>query len=142
MCHTHTHLCTHGAVVTHLPRKSSEESVSKSHTCRMRMAGSFCSVLSREKICSLFFTTTTCERRMIMSEEGSWGHHCGPWASSGLYLFSRHVAEGEHKAPVEVSFSSQRVVVYIGLLSVIFQSFQPASEKGKTAGIFSEITSM
>lgn len=48
---------------THTPRKSSEESVSKSQTCRVRMAGSFCSVLSREKILSLFLTTTTCERQ-------------------------------------------------------------------------------
>lgn len=51
----------------HTPRKSSEESVSKSQTCRMRMAGSFCSVLSREKILSLFFTTTTCERQTTLS---------------------------------------------------------------------------
>lgn len=41
------------------PRKSSEESLSKSHTCRTRMAGSFCSVLSSEKMLSLFVTTTT-----------------------------------------------------------------------------------
>jgi len=58
------------------PRKSSEESVSKSQTCRIRIAGSFCSVLSREKILSLFLTTTTCERKT------SWLHHSvsgAPW---------------------------------------------------------------
>lgn len=47
----------------HTPRKSSEDSVSKSQTCRMRMAGSFCSVLSRDKMLSLFLTTTTWERK-------------------------------------------------------------------------------
>ena len=55
---------THGEAITqtHTPRKSSEERVSKSQTCIMRMAGIFCSVLSREKMLSLLLTTTTCDR--------------------------------------------------------------------------------
>lgn len=36
------------------------------------------------------------------------------------YFFSRHVVEGEHKSPVEVSLASQGVVVDVCLLSVIF----------------------
>lgn len=40
-------------------------------------------------------------------------------------LLCRQVVEGEDKAPVEVSFAGQRVVVDVRLLSVVFQAFQP-----------------
>lgn len=45
------------------------------------------------------------------------------------HLLSRQVVEGEHEAPVEVSFSCQRVVVDVRLLSVVLQTFQPATDK-------------
>lgn len=146
----------------HTPRKSSEESVSKSQTCRQRMAGSFCSVLSREKILSLFLTTTNWERERRGKNNMCWQGdiveqlellgipcliisarftRCDP-ASVSRYLLSRQVAEGKHKAPVEVSFSSQRVVVDVCLLSVILQTFQPATEKDwKCLEIFLDIQS-
>lgn len=62
------------------PRKSSEESLSKSHTCRTRMAGSFCSVLSSEKMLSLFVTTTTWGRG------GGGGEMTSEW--HGIYVTS------------------------------------------------------
>lgn len=52
-----------------------------------------------------------------------------------VYLFSRQIAKGKHKAPVEVSLSSQRVVVDISFLAVIFQTFQPAAQKEREAGL-------
>lgn len=54
--HTNTNWLT---CERHIPRKSSDDSVSKSQTWRLRIAGSFCSVLSREKIFSLLLTTIT-----------------------------------------------------------------------------------
>lgn len=52
----------------HTPRKSSDDSVSKSHTCRLKMAGSFCSVLSKEKMFSLLLTTMTWDVELDKSE--------------------------------------------------------------------------
>ena len=49
-----------------------------------------------------------------------------PSAGSGVYL-SRKVIEAEHKSPVEVSFSSQRVEVDVSLLFLSFQPLYPAA---------------
>lgn len=45
---------------------------------------------------------------------------------SGRDLLCRQVVEREDEAPVEVSFTGQRVVVDVRLLSVVFQAFQPS----------------
>lgn len=45
-----------------------------------------------------------------------------------VYL-SGQIVEAEHKSPVEVSLSSQRVEVYVGLLFVVFQSLYPPAPK-------------
>lgn len=50
-----------------------------------------------------------------------------PSAGSGVYL-SGKVVEAEHKSPVEVSFSSQRVEVDVSLLFLSFQPLYPAAE--------------
>lgn len=45
-----------------------------------------------------------------------------------VYL-SGQIVEAEHESPVEVSFSSQRVEVDVGLLFVVFQPLYPPAAK-------------
>lgn len=61
---------------------------------------------------------------MTSAQHGSCAKR--PLASvSSRNLLSRQVVEREDEAPVEVSFTGQRVVVDVRLLSVVVQAFQP-----------------
>lgn len=62
---------------------------------------------------------------MTSAEHGSYVK-CPLVSGSSRNLLSRQVVEREDEAPVEVSFTGQRVVVDVRLLSVVFQAFQPS----------------